>query len=181
MKKEYNILTLLIPGPGYPGKCLDVYLRPLIEELKELWAVGHPTFDKYTGQMFQFRAMVIGTISDFPAYGMLSGSVVRGYKACPVCLSDQGSTPHCRKICRMGHHVFLPPDHPFRFDSRGFDGNEEHDDPPRRWTGREILAVLNQYDFGPLSNYPDIVAGIPSRPEEYKVWTHKSIFWELSY
>ena len=32
MKKEYNMLTLLIPGPGYPGKCLYVYMRPLIEE-----------------------------------------------------------------------------------------------------------------------------------------------------
>ncbi|KAL6203163.1 hypothetical protein ACLB2K_026866 [Fragaria x ananassa] len=48
MKKEYNMLSLLIPGPGYPGKCLDVYLRPLIEELKFLWDVGHPTYDKYT-------------------------------------------------------------------------------------------------------------------------------------
>ena len=34
MKKEYNMLTLLIPDPNSPGKCLDVYLRPLINELK---------------------------------------------------------------------------------------------------------------------------------------------------
>ena len=34
-------------APGYPGKCLDVYLRHLIEELKFLWNVGHPTYDKY--------------------------------------------------------------------------------------------------------------------------------------
>ena len=65
------MLTLLIPGPGYPGKCLDVYMRPLIEELKELWHVGHPTFDKYTHEMFQMHAMVVGTISDFPAYGTI--------------------------------------------------------------------------------------------------------------
>ena len=181
MKKEYNMLTLLIPGPGYPGKCLDVYMRPLIEELKELWDVGHPTFDRYTGEMFQMHAMVVGTISDFPAYGMLSGSVVKGYKACPECLSDQGSSPHCNKICRMGHRAFLPPEHPFRFDADAFDGNEEHGAPPRRWTGREILAMLNQYDFGPLSNHPDIVRSIPERPEEYKFWTHKSILWELEY
>ena len=77
MKKEYNMLSLLIPGPGYPGKCLDVYLRPLIEELKFLWDVGHPTYDKYTHEMFQMHVMVVGTISDFPARGMLSGNVVR--------------------------------------------------------------------------------------------------------
>jgi hypothetical protein len=77
MKKEYNMLSLLIPGPGYPGKCLDVYLRPLMEELKYFWDVGHPTYDKYTHEMFRMHAMVVGTISDFPARGMLSGSVVR--------------------------------------------------------------------------------------------------------
>ena len=53
--------------------------------------------------------------------------------------------------------------------------------PPRRWTGEEILAVLNEYDFGQLSNHPNIVAAIPERPDRYKFWTHKSIFWELPY
>ena len=46
-----DMLSLLIPGPGYPGKCLDVYLRPLIEELKFFWNVGHPTYEKYMHEM----------------------------------------------------------------------------------------------------------------------------------
>jgi hypothetical protein len=181
MKKEYNMLSLLIPGPGYPGKCLDVYLRPLIEELKFFWDVGHPTYDKFMHEMFQMHAMVVGTISDFPARGMLSGNVVRGYKACPECLSDEGSSSHCNKICRLGHRTLLPYDHEWRFDDKAFDGTVELGVPPRRWTGEEILAVLNEYDFGQLSNHPNIVAAIPDRPDRYKFWTHKSIFWELPY
>ena len=37
MKEMFFNLSLLIPGPQAPGKDIDVYLRPLIEELKELW------------------------------------------------------------------------------------------------------------------------------------------------
>lgn len=181
MKKEYNMLTLLIPGPGYPGKCLDVYLRPLIEELKLLDSVGHLTYDKYKNEMFQMHAMVVGTISDFPGRGMLSGNVVRGYRVCPECLTVECSSAHCRKIVQMRHRCWLGVDHPWRADVGAFDGTVEDDVQPRRWTGDEILEVLNEYDFGPLSNHPAIVAAIPERPDRYKFWTHKSIFWELPY
>nr|GEV72858.1 hypothetical protein [Tanacetum cinerariifolium] len=37
MKKSSFMLTLLIPGPKSLGKDIDVYLRPLIEDLKVLW------------------------------------------------------------------------------------------------------------------------------------------------
>ncbi|GJX48308.1 hypothetical protein Tco_0273498 [Tanacetum coccineum] len=38
MKERSFMLTLLIPGPKSPGKDIDVYLRPLIDDLKDLWA-----------------------------------------------------------------------------------------------------------------------------------------------
>ncbi|XP_021811122.1 uncharacterized protein LOC110754366 [Prunus avium] len=37
MKAQYSMMTLLIPGPKAPSKDIDVYLRPLVDELKELW------------------------------------------------------------------------------------------------------------------------------------------------
>lgn len=40
MKEEFSILSLLIPGPKAPGKDIDVYMRPLIDELNELWKDG---------------------------------------------------------------------------------------------------------------------------------------------
>ncbi|XP_058077117.1 uncharacterized protein LOC131225557 [Magnolia sinica] len=37
MRKEFTMLTLLIPGKKGPGHDIDVYLQPLIAELLELW------------------------------------------------------------------------------------------------------------------------------------------------
>ena len=42
------MMSLLIPGPQAPGKDIDVYLRPFINELKELWSDGVETFDAST-------------------------------------------------------------------------------------------------------------------------------------
>ena len=40
MKLEYLMLSLLIPGPQSPRKDMDVFLRPLIDELNDLWVMG---------------------------------------------------------------------------------------------------------------------------------------------
>ncbi|XP_024172090.1 uncharacterized protein LOC112178122 [Rosa chinensis] len=37
MKRKYMMLTLLISGPKQPGNDIDVYLEPLIDDLKVLW------------------------------------------------------------------------------------------------------------------------------------------------
>ena len=72
--KEHNIfLTLVIPGPRYLGKNIDVYLRPLDDELRVLWSYGIHTYDVSKKQNFIMKAALMWTISDFFAYGMLSG------------------------------------------------------------------------------------------------------------
>ncbi|KAK2656071.1 hypothetical protein Ddye_009123 [Dipteronia dyeriana] len=73
MKKPYTFISLIIPGPKIPGNDIDVYLRPLIDELYELWENGVNTYDVSTNQNFQMNAAVIWTINDFPAYVNLSG------------------------------------------------------------------------------------------------------------
>ncbi|CAM9000936.1 unnamed protein product [Rhodiola kirilowii] len=40
MKRKYMMLSLLISGPRQPGNDIDVYLAPLIEDLKLLWNEG---------------------------------------------------------------------------------------------------------------------------------------------
>ncbi|TYJ97044.1 uncharacterized protein E5676_scaffold506G001100 [Cucumis melo var. makuwa] len=40
MKETNFFMSLLIPDPKSPGREIDVYLQPLIEELKELWTFG---------------------------------------------------------------------------------------------------------------------------------------------
>ena len=72
MKEVFFNLSLLIPRPQATGKDIDIYLRPLIEELKELWHEGVQTFGVSTGENFSMHACVLWTINDFPAYGNLS-------------------------------------------------------------------------------------------------------------
>ncbi|KAH7846799.1 hypothetical protein Vadar_018298 [Vaccinium darrowii] len=45
MKPNNFILSLVILGPRAPTKDIDVYLQPLVDELKELWEVGVETYD----------------------------------------------------------------------------------------------------------------------------------------
>ncbi|XP_057417759.1 uncharacterized protein LOC130711967 [Lotus japonicus] len=73
MKEEYLFLTIIIPGPKPPHKGkIDVFLQPLINELKMLWEVGVTTYDVSLKQNFQMRAALMWTVNDFPAYAMLS-------------------------------------------------------------------------------------------------------------
>ncbi|KAL4281757.1 hypothetical protein GQ457_03G020570 [Hibiscus cannabinus] len=44
MKQSSFILSMIIPGEKGPGNDIDIYLQPLIEELKQLWA-GVQTFE----------------------------------------------------------------------------------------------------------------------------------------
>lgn len=64
MKPPNMILSLLIPGPHSTGNDIDVYLRPLIDELKELWEEGVDTYDSSRNEMFNLRVGLLWTISD---------------------------------------------------------------------------------------------------------------------
>ncbi|KAA0068183.1 uncharacterized protein E6C27_scaffold238G001570 [Cucumis melo var. makuwa] len=78
MKAPFTFLSLLIPGPRSPGKEIDIYLQPLIDELNELWVDGIQTYDSFSASFFQLRAALLWTINDFPAYGDLSGWRTKG-------------------------------------------------------------------------------------------------------
>ena len=73
MKEPYMFMSFLIPGPKGPGNDIDVYLRPLIDELNELCENGVNTYDVSTRLNFQLKAVVMWTINDFPAYDLTSG------------------------------------------------------------------------------------------------------------
>ncbi|KAL5580458.1 hypothetical protein UlMin_012900 [Ulmus minor] len=73
MKRKFVMLTMLISGPRQPGNDIDVYLAPLIEDLKMLWEEGVECFDGSREETFTLRALLLWTINDFPAYGNLSG------------------------------------------------------------------------------------------------------------
>ena len=72
MTSPYMFLTMIILGPRNPKIKIDMYLQPLIDELKLLWSEGVSTFDVSMNQNFKMRASLMWIIGDFPAYRMLS-------------------------------------------------------------------------------------------------------------
>ena len=137
IKKFFIMLGLLIPGPdAITADRIDVYLCPLIEELKELWEEGVMCYDaaRWRGEArFTLRAMLLWCIHDFLAYAMLAGVTNKGYCACPVCGPNTPSrySEHLSKVVYGGRHRrWLPVDHPFRFDVNVFSTEEVDPAPP---------------------------------------------------
>ena len=94
MKESLFMMSLLISGPHALSKHMDIYLHPLIDELKELRHDGIQKFDMSSGDYFRMHACLLWTIHDFPTYGILSGWSTKGYKACPTCNEDTFITRH---------------------------------------------------------------------------------------
>ena len=100
------MMLVLIEGPKQPGNIIDVYLRPLVEELLLLWnSKGIHVWDKNKQEHFDLRALLFITINDWPTLSNLSGQSNKGYKACTHCFHDMEGIflRKCRKVMYMGH------------------------------------------------------------------------------
>jgi len=88
-----------------PGNDIDVYLSPLVEDLKLMWDQGVEVFDGFANETFKLHAMLFCSINDFPTYGNLSGYSVKGHKACSIREEDTASQQlkHGRKIIYLRH------------------------------------------------------------------------------
>nr|AAX95593.1 hypothetical protein [Oryza sativa Japonica Group]ABF97743.1 transposon protein, putative, CACTA, En/Spm sub-class [Oryza sativa Japonica Group] len=84
-------------GPKQPGNDIDVYLRPLVEDLKQLWKKeGVPVWDEDKQEEFNLRALLFVTINDWPALSNLSGQSNKGYKACTHCMDETEKKTCCQ-------------------------------------------------------------------------------------
>ncbi|XP_074300581.1 uncharacterized protein LOC141631860 [Silene latifolia] len=174
-KSKYIMLTLLISGPKQPGNDIDVYLAPLIEDLKMLWNVGVEVFDANTSSRFQMHAMLYCTINDFPAYGNLSGYRLKTDKGCPVCGDETESDwlEHSGKFSYRGGRRFLLENLQYRKKKKAFDVKMEHRKPPLFPSGEEYYDMVKNITT---------VFGKPYVPPPDGVYhTKRSIFWELPY
>ena len=123
IKESYSFVNLLIPGLKGPGHDIDVYIRPLIDELKILWQLRVDTYDASTKENFQMKAALMWTINNFLAYSYVSGWSTQGKLACPCC-NKKTCYYHLRngsKTCYMGHRRFLPMNHKWREQAAQFD------------------------------------------------------------
>lgn len=181
MSTPYLFLTMIIPGRRNPKSKIDVYLQPLIDELKSLWDEGALTYDVSKKQNFVMRAALMWTINDFPAYGMLSGWMTAGKMACPCCM-------HHTKAFRLENggksswfdcqRKFLPSDHPFRRNKDGFYKNRVvRSEPPPRLTGEQVWNEVRTMPMI-MDNIDEV--RIPGYGDKHN-WKKRSIFWELPY
>ncbi|XP_027931110.1 uncharacterized protein LOC114187160 isoform X1 [Vigna unguiculata] len=182
MKHTSLILSMIIPGKQMPGNNIDVYLQPLVDELRELWNDGVETFDSSLNETFRMRVALMWTISDFPGLGILSGWNTHTGLACPTCNFDAipCRLPYSKKWCFMGHRRFLSRNHRFRLNRVRFDGNTETRNPPLKLSGSDIFRQVENINvtFG----RGVILDGRGKRSrEEVKQWKKRSIFFELPY
>jgi hypothetical protein len=116
-------LSTVILGPSSPGQNIDVCLRPLIDELAQLWSSRALNYDISRKQNFLMRAALMWTINDFPAYGMLSGWSTHEKLACPYFMENHKAFT----LANEGkasffdcHRRFLPLNHRYRNNRKDF-------------------------------------------------------------
>jgi hypothetical protein len=157
---------------------MNVYLRPLVEELKKLWTDGVRVTDMSSSHInrrtYVTKAVLMWTMHDYPGYGIASSLQTQGYHACPPCGPVEVpaySTEFLGKIIYHGHRKFLVRGHKWRarrYNALWGGYDEESKEPPKRWTGYEWLAMWTQVEEGMVPLATSGMKGL-------------SIFFELDY
>jgi hypothetical protein len=177
MKYEFMFLCLIIPGPDHPGPKLDVMLKPLINELKEL---GNEVeaYDSHKKKKFTLRAAYLWSIHDFMSYSIFVRWSVHGRLSCSIC----HSSTDCFRLTAGGkisyfdcHRCWLPPKLPFRMQKDSFrKGTAIKKGLPKCLSGPETAENLSKLVLNREGN------GYEGYGEEYN-WTHICALWELPY
>jgi hypothetical protein len=170
-------LCLIIPGPNHPGPSINVMLKPLIEELKQLWQ-GVEAYDYDQKKKFNLRVAYLWLVHDFKAYYIFSGWSCNGLLTCPIYMKETS----CFRLIFGGmisyfdcHRCFLPLDHEFRLDNDTFKkGIIILEGPLGRWSGAEIAEMLDNLVLNKEGN------GFVGYENDHN-WTHKCALWELPY
>ena len=151
-KKYFVMLCLLIPTKlSLTGSNIDVFVQPLVDELQQLWSRrGVLTWDARANlgvSHFNLRAVLMWTLHDFPAYGLISGLTTKGFKGCPVCgphtVSRRSKILRKNVYCNC-HRRYLQGDHYFRGAAAAFDGEASHETAAEPLTGNQTIRYGRQ-------------------------------------
>jgi hypothetical protein len=132
------MLTILVTGPKQFSNRIDVYLRPLFDDLKILWEPGVPeAWGDFKHEEFTMHAMLFTTINDNPTHRNLSSHSKRKCAACPHCLEDTCTVwlRHSKKYVFVGHRHFLGKKHPYQAMDCQFNGENKNREVPLHVTG----------------------------------------------
>ena len=170
------MLSMKIAGPRQLENDIDVYLTPLIEDLRKLWVDGVDVYDQSVQQTFRLCAMIFCTINDFSAYGNLSGYSVKGHHACPICEKNTSyiQLKHGKKTIYTRHRRYFKSYHPYRQLKKAFNRQNEIESAPKPLARHEI------YDW-----VKDIVTIFNKTQKKdasgNNIWKKRSIFFHLPY
>jgi hypothetical protein len=141
-KKYFVMLSSIIPGKhAVTGEHFDLYLEPLIEELQILWRDGILVRDAARQSYQRIKAILMFTIHDYPAYGLVAGLVTKGYRGCVCCGPNTISrwSDHLKKnVFDDQHRIYLPESHWMREEEALFRGRSERRTPSPRMTGPAV-------------------------------------------
>jgi hypothetical protein len=151
------MLKILVSGLKQPSDRIDVYLRPLLDDLKILWKHGVPkVWDEYKREEFTMHARLFTTINDNPAHRNLSGQSKTKGAACQHCLKDTCAVwlRHSKIYVFMGYHRFLDKKHPCWSMDCQFNGEKENREAPLHVTGD--LVHLKVKDVKTIEELPKL-------------------------
>ena len=180
------MMSVLISGPHQPGIDIDVYLRPLVDDLKTLWSHGFDAYDGYKREPCTVRGLLFCMITDLPGGRSVFGQC-KGENECAHCLDDTETIwlNNSKKQVHVRHRRFLPKSHAYRNMKRQFDGTREMENAPRNFDG--------EHEYDQVKDLPvahgkkgKTTLGKHKRkknelPEPKQRWKKKSILWELPY
>ncbi|WVZ08611.1 hypothetical protein V8G54_021957 [Vigna mungo] len=126
MKRKYVMLSMMISGPKQPSNDIDVYLKPLIDDLKLLWEEGVKVFDSDVEENFCLRHFAWPICEENTSYLLLK---------------------HGQKTVYTRHRKFLPRNHPYRRLKKAFNGSVEDEVVCRPRNGEEVYNEVKNIDI----------------------------------
>lgn len=142
-----------MPGPiGVKGKEFDVYMQPLLEELKSVWDPGTTAYDHSMPighRRFTLRVGIITTIGDYPRLGMIFGCAHQGATRCILCESNVTSrrSNELGKTIYEGSRRWIRRNHPYRhnFARAHCNNKSENKERPEPQTTTKLLDAASAY------------------------------------
>ena len=179
MQRQNMFLSLIIPGPEYPGKNMSVYMEPLVDDLYLAWEEGVRTYDAVSKKHFTMYVWYHTSLHDLPARAIFCGWCTHGKWPCPVCMQAMTFvwlTKGGKYSCFDKHRQFLRPGHRFKRDAKKFLKGvvvDAHVPVP------EIDGVAIKAQLDALVPNAD-GTGFVGYGDTHQ-WTHIPCFWKLPY